>query len=137
MYAAGAGEQLAELTSLLETQGWQVLGSESLASGMEAVLTALGLVQLLVAVGMYTLFIYYGGSTPGMLISGIRVTRVDGADVSFAVAFLRGTVFWLFIFFTMGLYLLVGALYTFLDPRGRAIHDVLTDTNVYLRNSSS
>jgi len=133
-YVAGAGEQLAEFSRLVEQNGWHALAG-SLSGSMEAFLTALGAVQFAVALGLYTIFTAYGGSTPGMLLLGIQVTRTDGSQVTFPLAVARSAVLWLLIFLTMGAYLLVAALYTFIDPRGRSLHDVLTGTNVYLRDS--
>lgn len=133
LYGAGAGEQLAELATVFSMERLGALDLEELSTSLYNVYLAMVLLSIVVPVGMYTLFTYYGGSTPGMRFFGIQVTRVDGADLSFGAAFLRAAVLWLFVMFAWIIYLPLAALYTYLDPRGRTIHDVLCGTNVYVR----
>jgi uncharacterized RDD family membrane protein YckC len=133
LYGAGAGEELAELATVFSMESLGALDLEELSAPLYNVYLAMVLLSIVVPVGMYTLFTYYGGSTPGMRFFGIQVTRVDGAALPLGTAFLRAAVLWLFVMFAWIIYLPLAALYTYLDPRGRTIHDVLCGTNVYLR----
>ncbi len=134
LYGAGAGEQLVELASVFSMEKFGALELENLSAQLYSVYTATALLNVVVPVGMYTVFTYFGGSTPGMWLFGIQVARIDGADLSLWIAFLRAAVLWLFILFAWVVYLPLAALYTYLDPRGRTIHDVLCGTNVYVRS---
>jgi len=134
LYVAGAGEQLVELASVFSMENFGALELDKLSAQLYSVYLATALLNVIVPVGMYTVLTYYGGSTLGMRLFGIQVTRIDGADLSLWIAFLRAAVLWLFILFAWVVYLPLAALYTYLDPRGRTIHDVLCGTNVYIRS---
>jgi len=134
LYGAGVGDELVELASVFSMENFGAMELDKLSAPLYSVYLATALLNVLVPIGLYTVFTYFGGSTPGMRLFGIQVTRVDGADLSLWTAFLRAAVLWLFILFAWVVYLPLAALYTYLDPRGRTIHDVLCGTNVYVRS---
>ena len=134
LYGAGAGEQLVELASVFSMENFGAMELDKLSAPLYSVYLATALLNVVVPIGLYTVFTYFGGSTPGMRLFGIQVARVDGADLTLWIAFLRAAVLWLFVLFAWVVYLPLAALYTYLDPRGRTIHDVLCGTNVFVRS---
>jgi uncharacterized RDD family membrane protein YckC len=133
LYAAGWGTQLNELNQLAYSQGLAAFSTDTLPPDLATAATILTFLTIGLAIGLYAIFIAYGGATPGMRLLRIQVCRSDGADVGLGTALLRAAVLWLFIFFTAGFYLIIAGLSVLIDPKGRAVHDHLTNTNVFLK----
>lgn len=71
-------------------------------------------------------FIGYCGQTPGKMAARIKVVRTDGADVSYARAFLREVVGKFLSKIILG----IGYLMVAIDPRKQGLHDKIADTYV-------
>ena len=73
----------------------------------------------------FTAFTFLSGATPGKRAMGLEVLRTDGGRLSFLTCLYRETV---------GRYLssilLIGYLMAAVDPRKRALHDRICDTQV-------
>jgi uncharacterized RDD family membrane protein YckC len=81
-------------------------------------------------------FIYFWdivGATPGKMIFGLKITRLDGGDVSFARSVVRFLGYWVsaIVFF-------LGFFWVIFDNRRQSWHDKLADTRViYVRTKGS
>ena len=64
--------------------------------------------------------------TLGMMLTGMRIVRVDGRDAKVAVIVLRNTLGYLITLLTLGLGFFVAAL----NRRGRTLHDMIAGTVV-------
>lgn len=133
LQAGGMGAELTALNNFAYTQGFSALAGSGMPADLRATLSLIAVIELGLAVGMYIIFVVFGGSTPGMRMVGIQVCRMDGADITLFTAVLRAVILWAFIYFTAGFYLIVAGLYILIDPKGRSVHDMLAGTNVFLR----
>ncbi len=77
--------------------------------------------------GYYTFFHAYGGQTPAKMIMRIKVLKKDGEVPSYLHSLVRTFGFFLsHLFFGFGFFL------TLIERRKRALHDLLTGTEVVL-----
>lgn len=74
----------------------------------------------------FTLFTAYLGATPGKMLLGLKVVRVDGKPMDLLTAFLREVVGKTLSTLPLGL----GYLWAFFHPRRQAWHDLIADTLV-------
>lgn len=77
---------IAATTGFLRIPDVEVLGQQSSVAGL---LWVVSIFELPILLLYTTLFEGIGGRTPGKLLAGIRVTRIDGAHASMGDAFLR------------------------------------------------
>ncbi len=92
------------------------------------------LLVLIIAITPLAYHTYLIGSeqsaTIGMRIMNIKVQTMDGRQPDYATAFLHCLTFYVSLFLTSGLILLV-SLFT---PQGRCLHDYLTNSTVVREN---
>jgi len=74
----------------------------------------------------FTLFIGDGGRTPGKMLMGIKVQRIDGSAVSYGRAFLRSLGYIVSMFFMTFL----GFIWALWDRKKQAWHDKIAGTEV-------
>lgn len=82
---------------------------------------------LFIYTGYFTFFHAYEGQTPAKMIMRIKVVTREGASPSFVHALIRTV-----CFFLSHLFFGFGFLLTLLEPKKRALHDLLTGTQVVL-----
>jgi uncharacterized RDD family membrane protein YckC len=89
------------------------------------VLIVAGLTILLFVSGYYVFFWSLAGQTPGKLLLGIRIVRVDGRRLSFRRSLLRflGYIVSFLVFY-------LGFLWILMDNRRQGWHDKIADTCV-------
>ena len=85
---------------------------------------AIGLINML----YFTCFHGYGGQTPGKMISGIKVVRVAGGEMTPGIAFLRWVGY--LISLISGVVLYLGFLWVLIDKRKQSWHDKIAGTFV-------
>ena len=84
------------------------------------------LIASLLAVSNIVIFPALSGQTMGMMLSGLRIVRTDGADATVSRIIVRNTVGYLITLVTGGLGFLIAAF----TPKGRALHDYIANTIV-------
>lgn len=135
LYFIGADTVVAEIERLFMEQGFAAFAQpEALPASLEHAMLVLTVLMWSLLIGLYTAFTAYGGSTPGKMVAGIRVTKLDGSEVGWWPALLRSAFLWGFTYLTMGLYLVFAGLYCLIDPFGRSIHDIVAGTRVLRRH---
>jgi uncharacterized RDD family membrane protein YckC len=86
-------------------------------------LSFLNILSTVIYLAYFTLFLGMRGQTPGKMICGLKVVRLDGTPVSYGQALAR----------TLGYYvnlltLCIGFLWVAFDPRKQGLHDKIAGT---------
>jgi len=87
---------------------------------------------LFIFVGYFTFFHGYGGQTPGKMVVRLKVVTAEGGDLSAFRSFCRALGYFVSsFFFGAGFFLAL------VPPRKRALHDLLTHSQVVLETTPS
>lgn len=84
------------------------------------------LVAFLVALSNFIIFPMLSGQSIGKMLTGLQIIKADGSSASFRNLLLRHLVGYPLTALTLGL----GFVFSFLNPRGRALHDLVAGTIV-------
>jgi len=87
---------------------------------------------LFIFVGYFTFFHSYGGQTPGKMVLRLKVVTADGGDLSALRSFCRALGY-----FASSLFFGVGFFLALVPPRKRALHDLLTNSQVVFDTTPS
>lgn len=83
----------------------------------------LNILSTVIYLAYFTVFLGMRGQTPGKMICGLRVVRLDGTPVSYGQAALRTLGYYLNL-----LTLCIGFLWVAFDPRKQGLHDKIAGT---------
>jgi uncharacterized RDD family membrane protein YckC len=89
----------------------------------ESAFSYLNLVVFVLYMAYYTFFLGTRGQTPGKMVCGLKVLRLDGGPVGFGQAAIR-TLGYFLNHFT----LYIGFLWVAIDPRKQGLHDKIAGT---------
>jgi uncharacterized RDD family membrane protein YckC len=90
-------------------------------------------ISLFITLGYFIYFWDIIGATPGKLIFGLKICRLDGGDITFARSVVRLIGYWI-----SAIPFFLGFLWIIFDKRRQSWHDKLADTHViYIRTKGS
>lgn len=84
-----------------------------------------GVISTLLVIGYYTFFWSLVGFTPGKVILGLKVVRMDGRNISLGRAMLRFFAYWV-----SAIPFFLGFFWVLWDPKRRGWHDKIAGTQV-------
>jgi uncharacterized RDD family membrane protein YckC len=84
-----------------------------------------GVISTLLVIGYFTFFWSLVGFTPGKVILGLKVVRMDGRNISLGRAILRFFAYWV-----SAIPFFLGFFWVLWDPKRRSWHDKIAGTQV-------
>jgi uncharacterized RDD family membrane protein YckC len=106
------------LGRFFEYDGAKLLNSEVSNTGW--------LIMILLAITNFVIFPMFSGQSIGKMLTGLRVVKNDGHSASFTQLLVRHLIGYTLTILTGGL----GFLFAVVNPKGRALHDLLAGTVV-------
>lgn len=90
-------------------------------------------ISLFITLGYFIYFWDIVGATPGKMIFGLKICRLDGGDLSFVRSIVRFIGYWI-----SAIPFFLGFIWIIFDKRRQSWHDKLADTHViYVRTRGS